>query len=164
MLSVVATAAGNAPGAHLGRGKPGLRVTPEAALTPGAQSEPGLSSCGTQAQQSPAAQEGTHSHLNLETRSPGLPRPRCAPGAFPAAVATTESTTGKQKRHTRSMFVTGVQTCALPICRLLAGVGQAFPVVLSEVVTAAGNAPGARPGRGKPGLRGSRFRRSRTHA
>ena len=37
----------------------------------------------------------THSHLNLDPRSPGLPRPGCAPGAFPAAVATTESTTGK---------------------------------------------------------------------
>ena len=36
--------------------------------------------------------------------------------------------------------------------------GQGFPVVLSEVATAAGNAPGAHPGRGKPGLRGSRFR------
>ena len=37
----------------------------------------------------------THSHLNLDPRSPGLPRPGCAPGAFPAAVATTESTTEK---------------------------------------------------------------------
>ena len=37
----------------------------------------------------------THSHLNLDPRSPGLPRPGCAPGAFPASVATTESTTGK---------------------------------------------------------------------
>ena len=34
-------------------------------------------------------------NLNLDPRSPGLPRPGCAPGAFPAAVATTESTTGK---------------------------------------------------------------------
>ena len=42
--------------------------------------------------------------------------------------------------------------------RLLAGVGEGFPVVLSVVATAAGNAPGAHPGRGKPGLRGSRFR------
>ena len=25
----------------------------------------------------------THSHLNLDPRSPGLPRPGCAPGAFP---------------------------------------------------------------------------------
>ena len=37
----------------------------------------------------------THSHLNFDSRSPGLPRPWCTPGAFPAAVATTESTTGK---------------------------------------------------------------------
>ena len=37
----------------------------------------------------------THSHLNLDSLSQGLPRPGCAPGAFPAAVATTESTTGK---------------------------------------------------------------------
>ena len=40
-------------------------------------------------------QPPTHSHRNLDPRSPGLPRPGCAPGAFPAAVATTESTTGK---------------------------------------------------------------------
>ena len=37
-------------------------------------------------------------------------------------------------------------------CRLLAGVGEGFPVVLSEMATAAGNAPGAQPGWGKPGL------------
>ena len=37
----------------------------------------------------------THSHRNLDPRSPGLPRPGRAPGAFPAAVATSESTTGK---------------------------------------------------------------------
>ena len=37
----------------------------------------------------------THSQQNLDPRSPGLPRPGSAPGAFPAAVATTESTTGK---------------------------------------------------------------------
>ena len=37
----------------------------------------------------------THSHRTLDLRSPDLPRPACAPGAFPAAVATTESTTGK---------------------------------------------------------------------
>ena len=36
-----------------------------------------------------------HSHLNLDPRSPGLPRPGCAPGAFPASVDTTKSTTGK---------------------------------------------------------------------
>ena len=42
--------------------------------------------------------------------------------------------------------------------RLLAGVGEGFPVVLSVVATEAGNAPGAHPGRGKTGLRGSRFR------
>ena len=36
-------------------------------------------------------------------------------------------------------------------CRLLAGVGEGFPVVLSEMATAAGNAPGAQPGWGKPG-------------
>ena len=42
-------------------------------------------------------------------------------------------------------------------CRLLAGVGEGFPVVLSEMATAAGNAPGAHPGRGKPGLHRSRF-------
>ena len=42
--------------------------------------------------------------------------------------------------------------------RLLAGVGEAFPVVLSEVATEAGNAPGAHPGRGKPGLCVWRFR------
>ena len=35
-------------------------------------------------------QPPTHSHRNLDPRSPGLPRPGCAPGAFPAAVATTE--------------------------------------------------------------------------
>ena len=35
----------------------------------------------------------THSQLNLDPRSPGLPRPGCAPGAFPAAVGTPESTT-----------------------------------------------------------------------
>ena len=40
-------------------------------------------------------QTPTHSHRNLDPRSPGLPRPGCAPGAFPAAVATSESTTGK---------------------------------------------------------------------
>ena len=39
-------------------------------------------------------QTPTHSHRNLDPRSPGLPRPGCAPGAFPAAVATSESTTG----------------------------------------------------------------------
>ena len=33
-----------------------------------------------------------------------------------------------------------------------------IPVVLSEVDTEAANAPGAHPGLGKPGLRGSRFR------
>ena len=43
-------------------------------------------------------------------------------------------------------------------CRLLAGVGEGFPVVLSEMATAAGNALGAHPGRGKPGLHRSRFR------
>ena len=43
-------------------------------------------------------------------------------------------------------------------CRLLAGVGEGFPVVLSEMATAAGNAPGAQPGWGKPGLHRSRFR------
>ena len=43
-------------------------------------------------------------------------------------------------------------------CRLLAGVGEGFPVVLSEMATAAGNAPGAHPGWGKPGLHRSRFR------
>ena len=32
-------------------------------------------------------------HLELPSH-PGLPRPGCAPGAFPASVATTESTTG----------------------------------------------------------------------
>ena len=37
----------------------------------------------------------THSHRNLDPRGPGLPRPGRAPGAFPAAVATSESTTGK---------------------------------------------------------------------
>ena len=37
----------------------------------------------------------THSHRNLDPRSPGLARPGCAPGAFPAAVATSESTSGK---------------------------------------------------------------------
>ena len=42
--------------------------------------------------------------------------------------------------------------------RLLAGVGAGFPVVLSEVDTEAENSPGAHPGLGKPGLRGSRFR------
>ena len=43
-------------------------------------------------------------------------------------------------------------------CRLLAGVGEGFPVVLSEMATAAGNPPGAEPGWGKPGLHRSRFR------
>ena len=37
----------------------------------------------------------THSERTLDLCSPGLPRPGCAPGAFPAAVATTKSTTGK---------------------------------------------------------------------
>ena len=37
----------------------------------------------------------THSEQNLDLCSPGLPRPGCAPGAFPAAVAISESTTGK---------------------------------------------------------------------
>ena len=37
----------------------------------------------------------THSERNLDLCSPGLPRPGCAPGAFPAAVAISESTTGK---------------------------------------------------------------------
>ena len=36
--------------------------------------------------------------------------------------------------------------------------GEGFPVVLSEMATAAGNALGAHPGRGKPGLHRSRFR------
>ena len=35
----------------------------------------------------------THSHLNLDPRSPGLPRPCRTPSAFPAAVGTPESTT-----------------------------------------------------------------------
>ena len=43
-------------------------------------------------------------------------------------------------------------------CRLLTGVGEGFPIVLSEMATAAGNAPGAQPGWGKPGLHRSRFR------
>ena len=33
----------------------------------------------------------THSERNLDLCSPGLPRPGCAPGAFPAAVAISES-------------------------------------------------------------------------
>ena len=37
----------------------------------------------------------THSERNLDLCSPGLPRPGCAPGAFPAAVAISESRTGK---------------------------------------------------------------------
>ena len=37
----------------------------------------------------------THSERNLDLCSPGLPHPGCAPGAFPAAVAISESTTGK---------------------------------------------------------------------
>ena len=37
---------------------------------------------------------------------------------------------------------------------LFRSVGEGFPVVLSVVATEAGNAPGAHPGRGKPGLRG----------
>ena len=35
----------------------------------------------------------THSHLNLDPRSTGLPRPCRTPSAFPAAVGTPESTT-----------------------------------------------------------------------
>ena len=35
----------------------------------------------------------THSHLNLDPHSPGLPRPCRTPSAFPAAVGTPESTT-----------------------------------------------------------------------
>ena len=38
----------------------------------------------------------THSERNLDLCSPGLPQPGCAPGAFPAAVAISESTTGSR--------------------------------------------------------------------
>ena len=37
----------------------------------------------------------THSERNLDLCSPGLPHPGCVPSAFPAAVAISESTTGK---------------------------------------------------------------------
>ena len=44
----------------------------------------------------------THSDRNLDPRRPGSPRPWCAPGAFPAAVATPESTTATDPHPQRS--------------------------------------------------------------
>ena len=65
------------------------RVSPAPAALP-ARSQPQWRPPGAQLGPTP-----TQSHLNLDPRSPGLPSPWCAPGAFSASVSTSESTTGK---------------------------------------------------------------------
>ena len=66
--------------------------------------------------------------------------------------------TGEGGQRPWSAAGAGRTRAAQGVFRLLAGVGEGFPVVLSEMATAAGNAPGAQPGWGKPGLHRSRFR------
>ena len=65
------------------------RVSPAPAALP-VRSQPQWRPPGAQLGPTP-----TQSHLNLDPRSPGLPSPWCAPGAFSASVSTSESTTGK---------------------------------------------------------------------
>ena len=65
------------------------RVSPAPAALP-ARSQPQWRPPGAQLGPTP-----TQSHRNLDPRSPGLPSPGCAPGAFSASVSTSQSTTGK---------------------------------------------------------------------
>ena len=65
------------------------RVRPARAPLP-AGSQPQWRPQGAQLRPTPNPQRSESPHAH-----PGFPRPWCAPGAFPAAVATSESTTGK---------------------------------------------------------------------